>query len=148
MSAVSIVGAAASIGAAEFGFNHGLIVPRCDIVLATTAPDVVNPDDHYFTLDAADLQLAPLTPVVFATDPHLVMPAEAALVLTTLPPELTPGEYEYPIASDLTLTTSVPVVTVARLHHWRRVVSLHGDVVFTANELRGEISQRHSLQAG
>jgi hypothetical protein len=87
------------------------------------------------------------------------MPLGRRLQLWTLPAQLTPGIYTYPVTGGIHLTGGAPpTVEIAKLNHWRVIIpltgnitreqALHGSVTKVQAGLRGDVVKAHLLKAG
>lgn len=90
-----------------------------DLGLSPTAPTVTRTDNHAVTPDSRDLTLSKVAPVVFNSFHHPITVPQANIALSSLPPQTLPGSYVYPNPDQLAISTTPPIITRARLHHWR-----------------------------
>lgn len=109
-----------------------------DLGLSPTAPTVAWTDNHTITPDSRDLTLSEVAPVVFNSVHHPITVPQANIALSSLPPQLLPGSYVYPNPDQLAISTTPPIITRARLHHWRTPSTARA-VVGGETDLRGSI---------
>jgi len=117
---------------------------QANLALSPTVPSVVRTSHRNISPSTKDILLSATAPTFFASNHYSILVSQANLVLSSFPVQLIPGIYIYPIGSNLTLTTSEPVIIKDKLHHWSKIISLQGSISQN-NSLSGSISQNNSL---
>jgi hypothetical protein len=147
---VSFSSVAPSIGSA---FNR---VPlQGDAAISRFAPVVTRTDHRTISPPTRDLLLSPTSSIIVASAHHPRTIPQANLNLSTLPAQLIPGTFLYPLGNNLILSTSNPSVIFGKVYHWRKKVICSGEqetvksVYGAMNEVEvcsGDVNQQVNLQ--
>jgi len=122
----------------------GVNPPQGNVALSPTAPTVATTANRSIVPPQGNVALSPTAPTSFVSDPKAATPPHADLLLSTLPVQLVPGTYVYPGSGNVILSPTAPILSIDKLHLWRRVISLLGSKVLT-NSKAGSVSHVDNL---